>query len=435
MTPADFNRRRKRFSEWLQERGATMLAPIDKKRDLLRWAGGGKVSYVHRGKGDRLYFMGLAEAAWTAFLAKAAWAFPAVDGKAAELPEGETPAPRAAPRKRKPSQSRPPYPLQKTARDGIVRVPGIYRMPEDAYHADPCPEPSLSNSGARLLHQTCPEIFWHRRIDPPTPSKALLFGTAAHKWIMEGEESFDARYVTLSPKHSNRTALGRATVESIEAAGKIPIAAADRAVIRAMKEAIEAHPFAANAFRGGRPEMSLFWQDAYLGVWCRARPDYLPDRGPIIVDYMTARSVHPEDLRKALVTYGYDQKGDWLIRGARALGLIERPSVAYVIQQSDPPYPVVVARLTPATLTGGRMKNDRALARFARCLRTGSWPGYGDDDVIELDLPEWEHRRLQADSEAGLFDVARILRGVRLTPPAPDTRAADQRAAEVAATP
>ncbi|BBK37736.1 hypothetical protein STAQ_28140 [Allostella sp. ATCC 35155] len=434
MTPSDFNRRRKRFAAWLVERGATMLAPIDKKRDLLRWAGGGKVSYVHRGKGDRLYFMGLAEAAWTAFLAKAAWAFPPVAGEAAELPAGETPAPKAEPRKRKPSRPRPPYPLQKTARDGVVRVAGIYRMPAEAYHADPCPEPSLSNSGARLLHQMCPAIFWHRRLDPPVPSRAQSLGTAAHTWILEGE-AFERRYVTLSPHHSNRSAIGRATVERIEAEGRTAIAAADWHTIRAMREAIEAHPFAANAFRGGRPEMSLFWQDAYLGVWCRARPDYLPDRGPIIVDYMTARSVHPEDLRKALVTYGYDQKGDWLIRGARALGLIERPSVAYVIQQSDPPYPVVVARLTPATLTGGRMKNDRALALFARCLRTGTWPGYGDEDVVELDLPEWEHRRLQADSEAGHFDVARILRGVRLTPPATDTTAADQRAAEVAATP
>lgn len=434
MTPGDFNRRRKRFAAWLVERGARLLEPADKKRDLLRWSGGGAISFVHRGKGDRVFFMGLAEPAWLAYREGREWAFPAVDGSPAAAPNPANPSPAAKPaRKRAPRVPRPPYPLQKTGRDGVVRVAGIYRMAEDDYHADPCPEPSLSNSGARLLYQTCPSIFWHRRLDPPAPSKALLFGTAAHKWILEGA-TFEERYTVLSPAHSNRSALGKATVESIEAKGRIPIPYADWQTIRAMREAMEAHPFASNAFRGGRPEMSLFWQDQLLGVWCRARPDYLPDRGSIVVDYMTARSVHPEDLRKALVTFGYDAKADWLMRGVRALGLIDKPSVAYVIQQSDPPYPVVVARLTPTTLLGGRMKNDLALALFAKSLRTGVWPGYGDHDVIDLDLPEWEHRRLEADSEAGRFDVAQILRGVRLTPPDPAT-AADERAAEVAATP
>src|SRR5262252_7762054 len=44
---------------------------------------------------------------------------------------------------------------------GKVTEPGFYMMPAATYHRDPCPEPSLSNSIAKLLVYKSPEHGFH----------------------------------------------------------------------------------------------------------------------------------------------------------------------------------------------------------------------------------------------------------------------------------
>ncbi|MGE0724743.1 MAG: hypothetical protein AB7O45_10225, partial [Alphaproteobacteria bacterium] len=122
-----------------------------------------------------------------------------------------------------------------------------------------------------------------------------------------------------------------------------------------------------------------------------------------------------------IARYGYDQKAEWAMWGAKLLGLIPEPGFAYVFQQSSLPHPIVVAALADAAIVAGRLKNGRARALFARALKTGRWPGYADD-VIELDLPAWEQKRVDQDVERGLFDLAAIFQSP-LTPTDQETKA------------
>ena len=284
-----------------------------------------------------------------------------------------------------------------------VTEPGVYTMDAETYHADPCPAPSLSSSGARKLLKHCPARYWYDRQNPPEPSGAFVLGSAAHEWLLEGE-TWPQRHVVLPEDHDNRTKDGRARVEAIKAAGKRPVTADQWTAIRDMKAALDAHPFAGAAFRNGRPELSLFWRDDRFGIWCRARPDWLPNAGTIVADYKTCVSAHPDDLRKAIANHGYDQQADWYMRGIKALGLMTHPTFVFVFQEKAPPYLVTVVTLEEAALLAGGMKNERAAAIFAKCLRTGQWPGYADD-VVCLDLPEWEHKQIDRDKERGLYDV------------------------------
>ena len=68
-------------------------------------------------------------------------------------------------------------------------VPGIYDgVPEADYHADPCPEPSLSRSVMKLLIDLSPQHAYvaHPRVSgmPDLPDdggdEVMDFGTAAH---------------------------------------------------------------------------------------------------------------------------------------------------------------------------------------------------------------------------------------------------------------
>lgn len=289
----------------------------------------------------------------------------------------------------------------------LITAPGIYAgIDAAAYHADRdmAPAPSLSSSGARKLLTACPAVYWYERERPPEPSEALDVGTAAHEWLLEGE-TWPQRFTVLPADHSGATKDGKARVAAIREAGKRPLKAEDFATIRAMKAALEAHPFAAAAFKNGRAEQSIYWQDAETGIWCRARPDWLPNAGAILVDYKTCRSAAPEDLRRAIADYGYHQQAAWYCDGVRAVGRIERPRFAFVFQEKTPPYLVVVVALTDTAEQWGRLLNQRARAIFAACLRAGHWPGYADD-VVTLDLPEWSEKQLQRQHERGVFDLA-----------------------------
>lgn len=284
-----------------------------------------------------------------------------------------------------------------------VTEPGVYTMDAATYHADPCPTPSLSSSGARTIVSECPARYWFDRHNPPEPTEALVIGSAVHEWLLEGE-TWPRRHFVLPDDHSNRTKAGKGLVASVKADGKRPIAADQWADIQAMKAALDEHPFASAAFRNGQPEQSIFWRDARYGIWCRARPDWLPHSGTIVADYKTCISAHPDDLRKSIADYGYDMQADWYMRGIKALGLMTHPTFVFVFQEKAAPYLVTVVTLEEAALLVGGMKNDRAAATFARCLRTGQWPGYADD-VVALDIPAWEHARIERDKERGLYDV------------------------------
>lgn len=284
-----------------------------------------------------------------------------------------------------------------------ITEPGVYTMDAETYHADPCPTPSLSSSGARKIVRECPALYWHDRQMPPEPTSAFTIGSAVHEWLLEGE-TWPRRHVVLAEDHSNRTKVGKGTVASIKAEGKRPISADQWADIQAMKSALDAHPFASAAFRNGRPELSLFWRDERFGIWCRARPDWLPNAGTIVADYKTCNSAHPDDLRKSIADYGYDMQADWYMRGIKALGLMTHPTFVFVFQEKAAPYLVTVVTLEEAALLAGGIKNERAAATFAKCLRTGQWPGYADD-VVCLDLPAWEHTKIDRDKERGLYDV------------------------------
>jgi hypothetical protein len=289
----------------------------------------------------------------------------------------------------------------------LITAPGIYAGIDAAdYHADRdmAPAPSLSSSGARKLLTACPAVYWYEREHPPEPSEALDVGTAAHEWLLEGE-TWPQRFTVLPADHSGATKEGKARVAAIREAGKRPLRAEDFATIRAMKAALEAHPFAGAAFKNGRAEQSVYWQDSETGIWCRARPDWLPSAGSILVDYKTCRSAAPEDLRRAIADYGYHQQAAWYCDGVRAVGAIERPGFAFVFQEKAPPYCVVVVALSETALQWGGLLNMRARRVFADCLAAGRWPGYADD-VVTLELPAWAEKRLQDQHAAGAFDLA-----------------------------
>lgn len=263
--------------------------------------------------------------------------------------------------------------------------PGLYDIPAELYHSDPIPGGSLSSTGARRITD-CPARFKYF-LDHPEPYKPEFeFGTAAHTVILgNGPE-----LIVVDEKRwdTNET---KARVAAIRAAGAVPLKPKARQRIDDMAEALAEHPEAADLLipGSGLAEQSIFWEEG--GVWMRSRIDWLrPDE---IVDYKSARSVHPDYLQKAVNDYGYHQQNEFYQRGAVHLGLIPPSgSFKFVFQEKQPPYLVSVVELDfPARAIGGEL-NDRALHTYATCRETGFWPAYSEGTTY-ISLPPWVERK------------------------------------------
>lgn len=263
-------------------------------------------------------------------------------------------------------------------------APGVYEnMSPERYHADD----SLSASGMKtLLAPGCPAQYRYERDHPKPPKKVFDFGHAAHRLVLGAGEN-------LATIHADNwtTKAARADARVAREDGCVPLLAADMEKAEAMAEVVHRHPIAGALFRGGRPELSLFWIDPATGVRLRARIDWANDPGEsrlILGDYKTTTSVDLEAIEKSIYNYGYHVQDAQYRAAARACGLGgDDTAMVFVFQSKEPPFLVRVVQLELNALRLGRAKRAAAINLFAECQKNDSWPGY--DDVTYAALPPW----------------------------------------------
>ena len=101
---------------------------------------------------------------------------------------------------------------------------GIHNIPEEEYHADPCPEPSLSRSTVKALLTLSPAHVFHgnRRLNPdyvePANESKFDIGNACHALLLEGEDIAE-----VVEADSWRTKAAKEKRDEIYAAGRTPL--------------------------------------------------------------------------------------------------------------------------------------------------------------------------------------------------------------------
>jgi hypothetical protein len=274
---------------------------------------------------------------------------------------------------------------------------GVYDgMPESQYHGDPVPGGSLSSSGARkLLPPSCPAKFRYEADNPPPPKDYLELGSAAHKMVLgAGAEII----VIKAPDW--KTGAARDERDAARAEGFLPLLTREHEQVLAMAAALRAHPVASALFdpEHGKPEQSLFWQDASAGIWRRARLDWLPDSDArkrlVVGDYKTTIAADLPSIKKSIARYGYHQQGDYYLDGVRALNLGADPAFVFIFQEKTPPYLITPVQLDLDALREGRELNREAIDLYRACSESGSWPGYSAGIEV-VSLPAWAFRKLE----------------------------------------
>lgn len=263
----------------------------------------------------------------------------------------------------------------------MITKPGIYLdMSARDYFADPCPQPSLTQSLAKILIDRSPAHarLAHPRLNPDFHEpfeydKAQAIGNAAHKLLIgRGKE------VCIIEANDFRKDDAKATRDAAITDGYVPILAkhmkAAHELVKAARTQLDMIGIE-HAFRDGHGEVVLAWEDD--GIWLRSMVDWLD--GSLAFDLKTSgMSAAPHSVPTVMASAG------WPIQAAcqeRGLDVLDpqragRRKFLFVMVENAPPYALTVHEMSEAVMTIGRKQLDYAVRIWRTCMETGEWPAY-----------------------------------------------------------
>mgnify|MGYP001136852850 CR=1 FL=1 len=256
--------------------------------------------------------------------------------------------------------------------------PGCHHIPENEYHADPCPVPSLSRSTIKDILD-CPLKAWmnHPRLNPRyQPKQRAIFdiGHIAHSLFIEGID----KAVSINAEDWRKNAT-KGEADEARKAGKIPLLKAQYEGVRIMAE--EANRQLAASELGiqsiheeGDSELSYIWKER--DVWMRVRPDWIRKDRKLILDYKTtSSSARPEEYARIITSTALEIQDSFYRRGVYN---IERvlPDFVFMVQEVSSPYLCTFIKLDTLFKEMGEQKVTRGIRLWESCLKSDIWPGY-----------------------------------------------------------
>lgn len=252
------------------------------------------------------------------------------------------------------------------------------------YFSDPCEQPSLTQSIAKVLLDKSPRhaALRHPRLNPawePYEDTKFNIGNAAHKLLIgRGKE------LVVVDADDWRTKAAKEARDDAHAAGKVAIlnhqhhAAVEMAA--SFREQIAAMPgdVLAAFLPGGGAAGEVVIIAEYKGIILRSMVDWMRD--PCHLDDLktTGKSASPDNLPYVMADGGWDLQA---AIQERILDVLDpdgrgRRHHYFYLQENDDPYEVTVCELPESVMTIGRAKLDKAIGIWRRCMETNRWPGY-----------------------------------------------------------
>jgi hypothetical protein len=274
-----------------------------------------------------------------------------------------------------------------------ITKPGLYfDVPCDDYFADPCPQPSLSNSGIGILLSQSPQHFaaQHPRlnggIDACKATAQMHRGSVVHRLALGAGKDY-----VIIDADSYRTNDAKAQRAEAEAAGKVPILAAtfeqaeDQAIVvrQHLEDILLGEPFV--------PEVVLAWQiETRSGlIWARGMIDAWCPTLKLAVDLKSTVDASPAAATRRMVNGGYDTQNAWYTAGlGHVIGDPGRVRFVTLFGENDPPFASHAVTIDEAWRSSSWDLCEEAAEIFASCLKAKQWPGYPREPQ-RLSPPDW----------------------------------------------
>ena len=256
----------------------------------------------------------------------------------------------------------------------------------------------ISSSELKKIMKS-PLHYKHWKENPQEDTPALLFGRAAHKYVLETYDFFTE--FAVAPNCDRRTKEGKETWAKFleESEGKDVITEEQFKQIEDMRIAMLATPFVSKLINGEH-EVSYFWTDEDTGLKCKCRPDSINHKLKIICDYKTADNAETQAFMRKSIDLGYDLQAYMYQQGIKE-NIGEDYLFVFIAQEKKPPYAVNILQADDNFMTSGRQIFREMLNVYKECSESGTWYGYlgSDNQINSLGVPKWVEQLLEAESE------------------------------------
>lgn len=226
---------------------------------------------------------------------------------------------------------------------------------------------------------------------PQEETPAMVFGRAFHSLILEGVETFNKEYAVSAPV-DKRTKEGKAYWAQFQSdnEGKTIVAQDDYETMVNMVNACVGHPFAIKCLAEGRSEISVFWNDPETGLYCKCRPDRIPDGDHgVIVDIKTTQNADKRAFAYTVARMGYDRQAALYVDGFNTVCNGKVDAFIFIAVEKEPPYKVGCYVLSEGDIGVGRVKYRELIHKEKVCRDNNEWPHYDDEGLVELWMPNY----------------------------------------------
>ena len=245
-----------------------------------------------------------------------------------------------------------------------------------------------------------PEKFKYFLDHPMEQTSAMVFGSACHKFVLEGPDAFCEEYA-VAPNVDKRTKAGKEEWEKFQAenAGKTAISSDNVDTIMQMDEMIANCKLAEKLIHGkGETEVAFFWADPETGEKCKIKLDRLVkyNRKWYVIDYKTCKSADTFKFNSEIFRLGYHFQAAMYTEGVKiAKKLRKRPGFLFVAQEKDPPYSVNVIEVSEEVMNAGHFVFHDLLEKYHDCKALDVWQGYVGDVPNDSFLPTWMQSEME----------------------------------------
>jgi len=279
-------------------------------------------------------------------------------------------------------------------------------MTEEEYFADPCEEPSLSQSIAHKLLTRSPYHAWleHPKLGKARgePTKDMEEGTILHSLLLGTKPK-----VAWMPEEFNdyRTKAAQNARDEARFNGLIPMLAKEEKKYSSMASAIQQQLYSFGIELNGQSEGVVLWQvqdNKGREVHCRAMIDHIKDN--VIYDLKKTSCAHPSACVRSIIEYGYDIQAAAYLEaiGKKFPDMAGRVKFKNLFFETEYPYLACEITQDESMLTLGRTKWTRAINIWSECLRSGHWPAYGKSTVS---APAWAITKEMEAEQLGVINV------------------------------
>lgn len=271
-----------------------------------------------------------------------------------------------------------------------MRPDYLLNIPAEEYHA--ATKANEYTTSHRLhLFRRCPALYI-KHVNGEIvegDTAAFIMGRATHTAVIEGEAKFAEEYIVADGPENPKTGkpYGRETKafkEWAELQARPVISTEDYALMAKMRDAVQAHPIAADLLATGYAETTV--RAVWDGEPVQARPDWFDPARGVLVDLKTCADVDrfPFDVRD----FGYVPQLAFYKRVLELAGYTGPTIRAYLIAvEKKEPHRVAVAEICALTLNDGNVAeagkygagNATVLHELQECRAANRWPTRYED--------------------------------------------------------